>query len=203
MHRAPPDGAAPYMVDIAMTEPEPSFEERKWKQEFEAAERRWIYELQKDDARREHDKNRDFHTDVNKNAVDASNLTLRTLVVINGGAAIAVLTFLGGVAAKDKVDFAHVGRVAHTIIWFAFGVALAVTSLALAYCTHYATAATSSSYAMNWEHPYLSDGPKTRRWRWIKRGIHLASATTALASMVLFLIGMFTASTAITDMLVK
>jgi hypothetical protein len=48
-----------------------------------------------------HDANREFHTYINKGTADTANLTLRTLVVINGGAAIAVLTFLGGLKHRD------------------------------------------------------------------------------------------------------
>src|SRR3982074_2857664 len=102
-----------------MSEQPPTFEERKYGND-----------LLREDAHRAHDQNTEFHTYVNKEAVGAANLTLRTLVLINGGAAIAVLTFLGGVASKDKIDFLKVGVVAGTIRWFAFGVALAVAGMA-------------------------------------------------------------------------
>jgi hypothetical protein len=61
---------------------------------------------------RAHDISEEFHTYTNKAAMDGANVTLRTLIVINGGAAIAILTFLGGVASKDKIDFTKVGAVA-------------------------------------------------------------------------------------------
>jgi hypothetical protein len=60
------------------------------------------------------------------------------LVLINGGAAIAILTFLGGVASKERIDFVKVGVVADTLKWFAFGVALAVLGMAFAYLTNFA-----------------------------------------------------------------
>jgi hypothetical protein len=112
--------------------------------------------------------NRDFHT-YNKATVETANLTLRTLVVVDGGAAIAVLAFLGGVAAKEKVDFAQVGLVAGTIKWFAFGVALAVFGIALSYLTNLATVEIASSQINSWDHPHVADGPKTKFWRHTKR----------------------------------
>jgi hypothetical protein len=112
--------------------------------------------------------NRDFHT-YNKATVETANLTLRTLVVVVGGAAIAVLAFLGGVAAKEKVDFAQVGLVAGTIKWFAFGVALAVFGIALSYLTNLATVEIASSQINSWDHPHVADGPKTKFWRHTKR----------------------------------
>jgi hypothetical protein len=181
----------------------PPFEERKWATDLQIDERKWLHELRRDDAKRAHDANRDFHTYVNKSTIDTSSLTLRTLVIINGGAAIAVLTFLGGIASKDKVDFGQVGLVAGTIKWFAFGVALSVFGMALAYLTNYAIAGVANSLLNNWEHPYLSDGPKTKLWRRANRIFHVAAIFASIGSLVLFLIGMFTASNAITHMLSK
>jgi hypothetical protein len=89
---------------------------------------------------------------------DPANLTLRTFVVINGGAAIAILTFLSGVAAKEKIDFAQVGLVAGTIKWFAFGIALAVFGIALSYLTNFASVGIASSQIDSWDHPHVADG---------------------------------------------
>jgi hypothetical protein len=75
---------------------------------------KWAHGLNREDAHRAHDKNEEFHSHTNKAAIETANLSLRTSVVINGGAAIAILTFLGGVASKEKIDFAKVGVVAGT-----------------------------------------------------------------------------------------
>lgn len=179
----------------------PSLDERKWLHEIQLEERRWQHELKRDDAKRAHDANRDFHTYVNKGTVDTANLTLRTLVVINGGAAIAVLTFLGGLAGKEKTGFAHVGAVAGTIKWFAFGVALAVFGIALAYLTNFANAGIASSQVSGWEHPFVADGPSTKLWRRTNRLFHVIAIVVAIASLVMFMVGMFSASDAISHLL--
>jgi hypothetical protein len=186
-----------------MTDQQPPFEERKWEREQEIERAKWLHDLKRDDAKRAHDTNREFHDDINREAVVASNLTLRTLVIINGGAAIAVLTFLGGVAAKDRIDFTQVGLVAGTIKWFAFGVALAVFGMALSYLTHFATASIASSMVKSWEHPYVADGPKTKAWRRTNRVFHILAVVVAIGSLFLFLVGMFTTSNAITHLVVK
>src|SRR6266581_8178796 len=102
-----------------MTEQEPSFEERKWAREQEIERAKWQHEKLREDAHRAHDKSNAFHTYVNQAAIDSGNLALRTLILINGGAAIAVLAFLGAVSAKEKIDFGKIGDVAHTIRYFA------------------------------------------------------------------------------------
>jgi hypothetical protein len=161
------------------------------------------HERIREDAHRAHDKSEEFHSYVNKAAIETANLSLRTLVVINGGAAIAVLTFLGGVASKEKVDFAKVGVVADTLKWFAFGVALAVLAMALSYLTNFAMAAVASSMHRKWEHPYIAEGQRTTLWRRINLTFHICAMVAAFGSLALFLIGMFTASDAITHMLNK
>lgn len=113
------------------------FEERKWTEEKEIERRKWELERTRNEAERAHDKSNAFHTYVNEATIEASNLALRTLVLINGGAAVAILAFLGAVASKDKVDFDQVGRVAGTLRFYAIGVACAVAAMAFAYLANF------------------------------------------------------------------
>jgi hypothetical protein len=175
-----------------MSEQPPTFEER-----------RYGHDLLREDAHRAHDKNTEFHTYVNKEAILASSLTLRTLVIINGGAAISVLTFLGGVASKEKIDFDRVGVVASTLKWFAFGVALAVAGMSLSYLTHFAMTGIASTQVKSWDHPFVVDGPKTGRWRVANQFLHVGAILAAIGSLALFLTGMFAASDAVAHLLVK
>lgn len=179
------------------------FEQAKWAREQQIEERKWTHDLKRDDAKRAHDANQEFRTEINKETVSASNLTLRTLVLINGGAAVGVLTFLGGVASKASVDFARVGDVASTIKWFAFGVALAVAGMALAYLTHYANSQHASSMMRTWEHPYVVDTEKSKVWRCMNLIFHSGAILASITSLILFLIGMFSTSNAVTHMFLK
>lgn len=93
------------------------------------------------------------------------------------------------------------GFVAGTLKWFAFGVALAVVAMALSYLTSFALAAIASSMARKWEHPYVSDGQNTKVWRRTNHAFHACAMIAAFGSLVLFLVGMFAASDAITHLL--
>lgn len=186
-----------------MTEQEPSFEEKKWAHELQIEERKWQHELKRDDAKRVHDISQEFHTYTNKAAIDGANMALRTLIVINGGAAIAILTFLSGVASKDKIDFTKVGAVADTIKYFAIGVALALVGMALSYFTHFFMAGVEGRKRKIWEHPFLEDTPSSKRNRKLNAIFHVLAFVAALASLILFLVGMFAASDKITHLLVK
>jgi len=134
-----------------MTEQGPSFEERTR-----------LHDLLREDAHRAHDNSSAFHTYVNQATIESANIALKTLIVINGGAAIAVLTFLGGVASKDKIDFASVAAVAYTIRYFTFGVALTLAAMAFSYLTNYFMAGIEMSRLRTFTHPYVSEGPQQR-----------------------------------------
>src|SRR5215472_15072043 len=65
---------------------------------------------------------------------------LKTIILINGGAAVAILTFVGTLAAQNRVQFAHLSTIANALLVFAFGVLAAIAAMALNYLTLYATA---------------------------------------------------------------
>jgi hypothetical protein len=175
-----------------MTEQGPSFEEKDQ-----------LHDLVREDAHRAHDNSVAFHTYVNQATIESANIALKTLIVINGGAAIAVLTFLGGIASKDKIDFASVAAVAYTIRYFAFGVALTLAAMAFSYLTNYLMAGIEMSRLRTFTHPYVSEGPTTANKKWWNRVFHILSFGSALASLILFLIGMYSASDNIAHLLVK
>src|SRR5262249_10199024 len=118
------------------------------------------------------------------------NVALRTAVLINGGAAIAVLGFIGAVAAKEKITVAQISTIAGSLMWFAVGVACAVLSMTFAYFTNYSMVAVENSKEKIWEHPYVKAGPRTNRLIWVNRALHSVAVLSALASLALFIFGM-------------
>lgn len=82
----------------------------------------------------------DFPQHMFEAAVEFAVLALRTLVLVNGAAVIALLTFVGQVWANDR----HNGSsMAHILFWplmfFLLGVIFAVTAIILAYITQMLT----------------------------------------------------------------
>jgi len=162
---------------------------------------RWAFDVNRGDAHRAHDGNAEFHTYVNKAAMDGANLALRTLIIINGGAAVAVLTFLGGVASKTQIDFAKVGVVAGTLQWFAWGVALGVLAMVLAYFTNYSMAAIAGKRSLHYEHPFVRDTGASAFWVKLNLLFHAIAIAAALGSLLSFMLGMFATSHAVTHLL--
>src|SRR5664279_3937789 len=98
---------------------------------------KWTYELNVEHAQRAHDKADDFFASNNEAAIKTSELALRTLMLINGGAAVAMLAFIGGLTSKGTIVIGKFGTVADSLTWFAVGVACAAAGTGLAYGTHY------------------------------------------------------------------
>lgn len=76
---------------------------------------KWAHEQNTKAAERAHDKSEEFVLQVNEAAINGSNLALRMAMLINGGAAVALLTFVGGLSGEQK------RAVAATLNWFAGG----------------------------------------------------------------------------------
>jgi hypothetical protein len=79
----------------------------------ELERQKWLHEQNQRAAERAHDTSKEVALQVNEAAISAGNLALRMSLLINGGAAAALLTFVGGLPANQK------RAVADTLVWFA------------------------------------------------------------------------------------
>jgi hypothetical protein len=146
--------------------------------------RKWLHERNRQAADRAHDKSRERFNHVNEAAIKGANLALLMVLLINGGAAIALLTFIRDLPANQK------GAVAGTLVWFTWGVATAMLALAFAYFTNYAMAQAEGSKTWQDEPPYVVDGTATASWYWLNGVFHIAAVIFGLGSLILFILGM-------------
>ena len=145
-------------------------------------------------AQRAHDRSNAFARQINEAAINAANLTLRMALLVNGGAAVALLTFIGGLPAEQK------RAVAATLDWFAWGVAAALAGLACAYFTNHGLAVQERSKAFTDVPPYVIDGPNTKRWRSVVLVFRVLAIIVGSASVLLFLVGMLSVRVALTKL---
>ena len=104
------------------------------------------------DAERVHDNQDSFVERIIEATFASANLALRTAVLVNGGAAVAMLAYVGSLNAKDAA------LVAGSLIWFAWGVAAALAGMLLAYFTNFSNMRLAQSFHKIWEHPYSETG---------------------------------------------
>jgi hypothetical protein len=142
------------------------------------------------EAERMHDATNERAHRSSEGAVAMAQLALRTSVLINGGAAIAMLAFIGGLVGKEPTTIAKLKDVATSLVWFASGVACGTAGMAFSYFTNYCSGSLSNSMQRTWEHPYVVDDPTSKGWRRATNAFQAASVICGLAALVLFIIGM-------------
>ena len=152
-----------------------------------------------DEARRAHDRLDEFAQSINDSAIKSADAVLRNCLLINGGAAVAILAFMGAVISKDAGSHKIIGDIAGSLTYFAWGVIASVVALGLSYIVHFLTYKTATSQKKVWEYPYIVPGKDTAWWGRLKITLHLLAVALAVLSAVLFVIGLFAVKHAVTS----
>ena len=124
-----------------------------------------------------------FFKQANEAAIKTGESTFQACLLINGGAAISVLAFIGGLASKDVIGVAQLAAVADSLTAFAFGVVAAVAGMALSYVVNYLAAVNTDSLIHRREPAFFLG--------WLKAGLHWLTLLAGVASAVFFLCGVF------------
>lgn len=160
--------------------------------QVDPAQESWKYEQNRAMAERNHDMVTDYGNRVNGAVAETSHNTLRALIIINGGAAITVLAFIGQIVSSDKLKVsATLADVTTPIIWFAIGVALAVVGSGAAYFTNYSLAVRTSAMTHHYDRPYIRPTKKSKYWQIGAIVFQIIAVLAASASLGFFVYGMF------------
>jgi len=149
-------------------------------------------------AERAHDSEEDSWNKANDAIIASGTLALRTAVIINGGAAVATLAFIGSLVTDAKLPLGiAVNQLTAPIKWFAIGVAVATLAMGIAYLVNYCNAGLISSRTQNWEAPFIRETIATTRWRFASNALTVVAILCAIASLGLFIYGMLAIQSAI------
>ncbi|MBB3389162.1 hypothetical protein FHT82_001885 [Rhizobium sp. BK275] len=111
-------------------------------------------------------------------AMEAAGQGLKALLLLNGGACVALLAFVAGTATSSSLQKEFIPLVtvtAHSLIWFASGAGFAVFACILAYLTNQAYA----------NHLITPEKSKWRTGTWF----NVAGLFTAFISLGCFAVG--------------
>lgn len=148
-------------------------------------EKKLAYENNKLQAERTFDQHNKFIDHLNQATIDSGMLAIRSALLINGGAAIATLAYVG------KLDIKDAASVIESISWFAWGVAIAAIGTASAYMANFSQVREETSKEKTWKHPYILSTKISKRWLYCMN-IFISSAILAgAASIILFIFGMY------------
>ena len=152
---------------------------------------RWRHEQERAVAERAHDVEAEFGSKANEAAITVGNHAIRTLVLVNGGAAVAMLAFIGHVSGINSGKFStKLPELTAPLRWFVWGVALATACAGLAYCTNYCIAFSSAKKERSYKHPFIQNTIVSKRWIRIAVAFQCFALLTSIGSLVMFLCGM-------------
>lgn len=116
---------------------------------------------------------------MNEKNIEASVSFFRTVFLMNGGAAIAVLGFVASMAKENQAFSGLISGVAHALMMFAWGVVASASGIAVIYLTGYFALA-----ALN------AEGERYHRVWILLNGLgHVLGIAIAVVCVVLFAYG--------------
>jgi hypothetical protein len=144
------------------------------------------------DFERAHDRLNEFLERARETATKGAETLWRTIAWVNGGAAVSVLAFIGGLASQNRIQIRQLDIVAGSLIFFAFGVVAALLALALHSFNNYAIALHANAYIFTYDNaPYYTRKTKrSYRWSIASKALQTAAILSGVTSLALFVYGM-------------
>lgn len=128
---------------------------------------REVWELNKQAAERAHKRSDKYVAEAMKAMLTNAETVIRSLILINGAAAISIMTFLGALAAKPSVSAVQIVPIATGLEWFAIGALAAALTACFAYLANSSHVGEKVNMSRDHEHPYEhSTKPSKRLHRW-------------------------------------
>jgi hypothetical protein len=159
------------------------------KETFE--ERKWREDVAREDRRRAQDRMHEDRHKITDAAMQSGQVTIKTAAVMNGGAAVVVLGFVGGLIGQGRVELSQINTIAGSLMWFVYGVAAAVCSLGSAYIVNYCRRWQIDTLKETDAPPYFVPTTASARWKWITRAFQLIALVVGVLSLVFFVVGMW------------
>lgn len=130
-------------------------------------------------------------------ALASSNVAMRAMLVVNGGAVIALLAFVGAIETGDTAASFDSAALVHPILSFAIGVGMATVTAGLAYLINGLDAEILSDVELKWEHPFVveKETPLTRR----RLVLYVMAVGLGVGSIVAFFVGVFGVTSALSQ----
>lgn len=139
---------------------------------------------------RDHDRLNTILEKLEEATLNSAENSIRVLLLINGGAAVSVLAFAGSLASKDRVTTDQLNAIAGSLVWFACGVASSALTAFFSYLTNISYLFATAAQLRRPAFPYVVPTRQSVGRQLIGRIFHGLALLTALASLILFLIGM-------------
>ena len=137
----------------------------------------------------EHDNHRKFIAFANESAVKTGESAVKTVLIMNGGAVVATLTFFAALVDKSAFKATKMENLADGLLWFTLGVAFASIATGAAYFTNLFIALGAGSQELRWEWPFIKFTEKTNRYNCISEFFRVVAVLATCGGILTFIIG--------------
>lgn len=136
----------------------------------------------------------EFAKAANEQAVNNANVVLRSLLIINGGAAVALLAFVGSMVTSEALGLAdNIVELTAPLLWFGWGIVATIVAMAFAYLTNYSIVGYSFA---------IYDSAPTQLWSRVATTFHVMALVSTLSSLGLFIYGLWSVRAAVTALVI-
>lgn len=152
-------------------------------------------------AERAHDLSNDLGKQLTEASTRDAQEAIKVALLINSGAAVAILTFISSLASKTSLG--DLKPITNCLYWFAGGVVAAGVTSAFAYLANSLYSGNHFDQTKTWKHPYLIETAKSKRKFWWAKFFNWGGVILASLSLILFVVGIVMAAQAISRLVGK
>jgi len=178
-----------------------SYEERKLDHDnrrLHFEHEKWKHEINREDAKRAHDRVDAARDRADTKAIESSNEALKALMLINSGSIVVILAFAGAAISKEAIRLELIRNFVPSLTSFAYGVTCSAVGYLLAYLVHYYTTEGLHAKKLTWEHPFEDNDLPEVNVAFVRRNAaHLAAVIASVLSLGLFVHGALSAADAV------
>ena len=145
--------------------------------------------MRHDLAVRAHDRNDVMLAERQKVAIESANVAIRAMLLINGGAVVALLAFLGTLESGNA-EAVSLNKFVSALRYFAYGVGFSAITAALAYVVNLLDADIQRSMDYSYdEWPFVREKKRRKQLSWIRGLLHVLAIVLAVGSLWVFFQG--------------
>ncbi len=120
----------------------------------------------------------------NEAAAKSGRVATRVLLLINGGAAVALLGLIGALAGAECFEDRQIQRFGSNLVWFTWGLVAAAAALSLVYLVNYCHAGAARTQI-------AKPGSSFGHWLWPAHVFSFGAILAGVLSLAMFVLGMF------------
>lgn len=148
---------------------------------------------------RAHDRHDAMLAERQKVAVESANVAIRALLLINGGAVVALLAFLGALESGDA-EAVSLNQFVSALRYFAYGVGFSAVTAALAYLVNLLDADIQGLNEYHYEWPFVRAQKRHKILLTTRTVIHVCAILLSFASLTVFFLGVNQIANAVTNL---